>query len=303
MREARDASSTMRNTLLSTLLFAPCVVAIACGASPSVSPVVGEPTTVLVPTISAEPPEPTAATETNVIRSGLEWSIFGDTPTVAWAPDGVRLAIANQVNYLGSSTRDESGIDVVDMRTGKRSRVFQGFGYHPVWLSNEAMAFGCSPYECDKDEGLFLMKLGGRASLVMRRGVYHTRAGTNGSILFFSGFPEYQKWMRFDLGTSSVRPIAGSPEDSWTAPENGLVDQCPTKVGSRRVSMRGGKVVLFDEEKGEIRTIVSAPPWHLSWPEDRGDIQPCLSPDGRFVVYFSQRGGDGIVGIRPADGT
>lgn len=291
----------MRDTLLSALLFAPCAVAIACGATNSTNTVVGEPQTVLLPETPNAAPEPALVAETNAVQSAVEWTIFGDTPTVAWAPDGVRLAIANQVNYLGSSTPNESGIDVVDMRTGKRSRVFRGFGYHPVWLSDDTLAFGCSPYECDKDEGLYLMKLGGKASLVLHRGVYHTRAGTNGGVLFFSGFPEYEKWMRFDVDTRSARPVGGS-EDSWEPPKNALANQCPAKAGARRVVMRSGKVVVYDDDTGQTHTITSAPPWNLAWPEDRGPIQPCLSPDGRFVVYFTQRGGEGIVGIRALSG-
>lgn len=289
----------MRNALLWASLLAPAIAA-ACSANPHASTVVGEPATVLVPTEPAVAADPAEAAATNPLPI-LEWSIYGDTPTVAWAPDGVHLAIANQVNYLGNQDPTQAGIDVVDVTTGKRTRVFQGLGYHPVWLSNDALAFGCSPYECDKGEGLYLLRFGAQPRLIAKRGVYHTRAGKNGDVLFFSGFPEYEGWMRIDVASRATSPVKGS-DDSWQPPQDALLDQCPKKVGSRRVDGRGGKVVLFDGESGQSRTLVSAQALGLAWPEDRGDIEPCLSPDGRFVVYFAQRGGDGIVGVRAIDG-
>jgi hypothetical protein len=274
------------------------LAATACGASSSsTSTTVGEPTTVVLPTVAATTPtlETPAALPP---RADLEWTVFGDTPTVAWAPDGVRLAIANQVNYLNTpADPNDAGIDVVDVQTGKRTRVHEGPGYHPVWLSDDAMAFGCSPYECDKGEGLYLLRLGSRAKLALSRGVYHTRAGRDGGVIFFSGFPEYDGWMSVDPSAPRPRKL-GIDKDSWKAPPHALADQCPSKVGGRRVEASGGKVILHDDDAGRTQELAAATPWRLTWPETGGVIQPCLSPDGRFVVYFSQRLGSGFVGVK-----
>ncbi len=287
------------------LLLAPGLAACSA-ASPSFgnTATVAEPATVLVPVVA--PPAPTnevAAPLAVAGRGDLEWAIFGNTPTVAWAPDGVRLAIANQRNYLDvPAPPGQAGIDVVHAETGKRMRVHEGPGYHPAWISNESVAFGCSAYECDPGpgEGVFLMKIGDKARRALKRGVYHLRAGKDGGVLFFSGFPEYEGWMSWDLRSTKAKPIAG-PEDSWQPPTEPLADQCPRKVGERRVEQRGDQVFVTDAGTGERRVVVVAPPWQLAWPSERGAIQPCLSPDGRFVVYFSQRGGGGFVGVRSLD--
>lgn len=286
------------------LLLAPLLAA-ACSAAPSPTSdptTVAEPATVLVPV--AVQPAATASGETPapklVARGDLEWAIFGDTPTVAWAPDNVRLAIANQVNYLNTpAPPGEAGIDIVHAETGQRARVHSGPGYHPVWLGEgDQIAFGCSTYECnDAGQGIYLLDLGKRARRALAHGAYHTRAAKDGGVIFFSGFPEYEGWMSWDLRSAKPKRIAG-PEDSWKAPTAPLADQCPSKVGDRRVEQRGEQVFVIDAATGSRHAIVTAEPWNLAWPGDRGAIQPCLSPDGRFVVYFSQRGGAGFVGVR-----
>ncbi|MDC0743104.1 hypothetical protein [Polyangium mundeleinium] len=287
------------------LLLVPLLAA-ACSAAPppSGSTTVADPGSVLV---VVDPP-PAATTSVEVAapspsaRGDLEWAIFGDTPTVAWAPDGVRLAIANQVNYLNApAASGQAGIDVVHVETGKRTRVHEGPGYHPVWLGGDQMAFGCSTYECnDAGQGIYLLDLGKRARLALKHGAYHTRAGKDGGVIFFSGFPEYEGWMSWDLRSAKPKRISG-PENSWQAPAAPLADQCPTKVGERRVEQRGEQVFVVDTATGSRHAVIDAPPWYLAWPENRGAIQPCLSPDGRFVVYFSQRGGAGLVGVRQLD--
>ncbi|MDI1451797.1 hypothetical protein [Polyangium sp. 6x1] len=287
------------------LLLAPLLAAACSAAPPPPGPTtVADPGSVLV--VVDTPPAATASAEiparTPVARGELEWTIFGDTPTVAWAPDGVRLAIANQVNYLNTpAPPGQAGIDVVHAETGKRTRVHEGPGYHPVWISEDRMAFGCSTYECDDaGQGIYLLDVGKRARRALTHGAYHTRAGKDGGVIFFSGFPEYEGWMSWDLRSPKPKRISG-PESSWQAPTAPLADQCPAKVGERRVEQRDDQVFVIDTATGSRHAVLSAPPWNLAWPGDRGAIQPCLSPDGRFVVYFSQRGGTGVVGVRQLD--
>ncbi|MRG93106.1 hypothetical protein [Polyangium spumosum] len=292
----------MRHALLLAPLFAA-----ACSAAPASSgPTnVADPGSVLV--VLDAPPAATTPVEVAVplsaARVDLEWAIFGDTPTVAWAPDGVRLAIANQLNYLNvPAPPGEAGIDVVDVETGKRTRVHEGPGYHPAWISNSQMAFGCSTYECDDaGQGVYLLDLAKkRARLALSHGVYHTRASKDGGVIFFSGFPNYEGWMSWNLRSAMPERIAG-PKDSWQAPAAQLADQCPSKVGDLRVEQRGEQVIVVNTSTGDRRALTAGHPWLLGWPESRGAIQPCLSPDGRFVVYFSWRGGAGIVGVRSID--
>ena len=285
------------------LLLAPLLVA-ACSAAPQAGgTTIAEPTTVLLPGATPGATGPTeVAGPLPAARSDLAWTIFGDTPTVAWAPDGVRLAIANQVNYLNTpAPAGEAGIDVMHVETGKRTRVHEGPGYHPAWIGNDRLAFGCSTYECDDaGEGLYLLDLGKHARLALKHGVYHTRASKDGGVIFFSGFPDDEGWMSWDLRSPKAKRIAGS-EDSWKPPAAPLADQCPSKVGERRVEQRGDQVFVIDTATGARSAVVTTPPWNLAWPEDKGAIQPCLSPDGRFVVYFSQRGGTSLVGVHPLD--
>jgi hypothetical protein len=275
-------------------LFATPFVAAACGGSPRPEAVVVVPRPTPEPIVIA-PPEPLPS------RVAYEWSVFGDTPTVAWSPDGARIAVAHQVNYLSApDTSGNSGIDVVDMRSGMPRRVHKGPGYHPVWLSNETIAFGCSTYECDNAEGLYLLEKG-RAERVLSRGVYHTRRAQSGGVLFFSGFPEAEGWMLWDPATRAAEPVRGAKMNSWKPPAAALADQCPAQTRGRRVDVRGGQIVVRDDETGKSHKLGAFPPWKLEWPEDAGVIKPCLSPDGRYVVYFAKREGSGFVGVLSVD--
>ncbi len=285
----------MRPAARLALLAAPLFAA-ACGGSPRPEAVVVVPAAATTPEpIVIGPPAPLPA------RVAYEWSVFGDTPTVAWSPDGARLAVAHQVNYLSApDTTGNAGIDVVDIRNGTPRRVHQGPGYHPVWLSNETIAFGCSTYECNNDEGLYLLQQGGRAERVLSRGVYHTRRAQSGGVLFFSGFPEDEGWMVWDPVTRQAQPVQG-PKSSWKPPVASLADQCPAKAGARRVGVVAGQLIVRNDETGKSHRLGAFPAWKLSWPENGGVIKPCLSPDGRYVVYFAQREGSGFVGVLSVD--
>jgi len=296
----RNAPPTMRVAPLPLCLAS--LLAPACSAAPNTGNVaIGEPTTVLLAPGETNPAPQTAETPapSSSPRIALEWSLLGDTPTVAWSPDSSRLAIADQINYLNTPADPKTvGIDVLDVASGERKRVVHGPGYHPVWITLDSIAYGCSPYECDKTQGLYLLRLDGSvAQRVLDRGVYHTRASKNGSVLFFSGFPEDEGWMIMDSVRFSTRPL-GDTKDSWSPPAQALDDQCPPKTSGKRVEARDDKIVLHDDA-GRTSEVASAPAFRLAWPADGRVVKPCLSPDGRFVVYFSQRRGQGsMIGVR-----
>lgn len=232
----------------------------------------------------------------------LAWDVFGDTPSVAWSPDGTKLAVTHGTRYYPSSPDPErAGIEVLDTTTGQRAFAVRAFAYHPVWIDDRHFVYGCSPYECE-ESGLYRVALDGERSAVVTGGTYHPIAGKDGGVFLYHGFGDAVQtastapadeygWYRLDRDLQKLAFVTAGNEDavvpgaSWFPPE-GTTAQCVSSAGGRSVSQRQGTIVVT--QAGGKERVIDVSEWNVESEGPRGPtLEPCLSPSGDFLVYFS----------------
>lgn len=238
--------------------------------------------------------------------------LHGSTPSMAWSPDGRRLAFNAAYEYFGfqdeeRANRGSLGVFVADMSDGRISRVSTTQGFHPLWLTNTRLAWGNSPYE-EGAEGLYTaeLKRKGKPKITrigMFKGVYHTLPAAKGGILMYSGFPEYQRWVTVDPKTGKTVPLSTSGKQrsqsqSWEKPAGMFGEQCLQQAGkiSVYVDRNDGRIFLttknatleMEQQSYIFRNYGS--PGRCSVQGHCGPVRACLSPKGRYLAYFSATG-------------
>ena len=247
---------------------------------------------------------PAAAYALRLTEMG-RYAINGDTPTVAWSPDGKRLAVADQVSYFAEPAvpnNDRHVISVIDLQQNETApdgatrpalrQVYDGFGYHPAWLDDSHLAFGVSTYESDAAMGIWTLELGGRARTerVSNASAYHLRPGTQaGHVVYWAGWPGPDAWIDLDLASGQEQVLSGSTS-SWEPPAGAFVDQCPTTAGNLEVGLTYNGGYVSDAANGSSARIQFASAATRGKDDVVTDITPCLSPDGQVAVFFM---GDG----------
>ena len=146
-------------------------------------------------------------------RRTIRLTLHGSTPTMAWSPNSKRLVANAAYEYYGfrrevSRNKSGLGVYVVTLKTGRSKRIHTDQGYHPLWINNNTVAWGHSPYE-DGTPGLYVADL--RRNKVKRlgkyKGVYHTLFSSKRRILFYSGWPEYKRWVLADVRTGRLKKV------------------------------------------------------------------------------------------------
>lgn len=241
--------------------------------------------------------------------------LHGSTPTLAWSPDGSRLAVASAFEYWGFDSvpkqlTGHTGIYVVDPATRTQWRVSTDQGYHPTWIDKNTLAWGHSPYE-DGTPGLYVATLQGMKSSVRRvgtwKGVYHTGLAARGKqVVFFSGFPESKGWVQADLRTGALTPVAGAGAkgvDSWTPPKGVMTSQCLQRAGGARAGVTPAGAFLMETRSQNVQiTELPFSFYNYNGSGKRtscavtghcGPVLPCLSPRGDRMAYVSPGGATG----------
>jgi hypothetical protein len=253
-------------------------------------------------------------------RRTIRLTLHGSTPTMAWSPDSKRLAANAAYEYYGfrsevSRNKSGLGVYVVTLKTGRSKRITANQGYHPLWINNNTVAWGHSPYE-DGTPGLYIADL--RRNKVKRlgkyKGVYHTLFSTKRRILFYSGWPEYKRWVLADVRTGRLkkvrvkrrrrrRPPARPPSakgswvtppgvSSWAPPAGKFKSQCLQKVGKVTAGASKARGVWLVTK---TQTVQLAPNAYMfyNYGGSRcsvgavhcGAVKPCVSPNGRYVAF------------------
>jgi len=239
-------------------------------------------------------------------------TLHGSTPTMAWSPDSKRLAVNSAFEYYGFRRqllkyRKHLGVYVVDLARRKTIRVTPNQGYHPLWLSKTRLAWGHSPYEAGKP-GLFLASVTKRAGRVKRlgtyKGVYTTLLAKNGNILFYSGFPEYKRWVYANPRTGAVRATGQGGTSfgaGWSPPKALWKSQCLQKVGKTVASVNATttRYLLKTANKslllpGKPYRYRSAGAMGCRTTGTCGGVLPCVAPNGKRVAYFTQTATTGV---------
>lgn len=264
------------------------------------------------------PPARAAVRAPAAVAEPYSLRLHGSTPTMAWSPDGKRVAVASAFEYYGfgqipKQLTGHTGIYVVDPAARSHWRVSTDQGYHPVWVDKDTLAWGHSPYEAGTP-GLYVAALKGMQSSVRQvgtwKGVYHTGLATRGKrIVFFSGFPEYKGWVQVDLKTAALTPLAGAGAagkgaDSWVPPKGAMVSQCLQRAGGARAGISASGSFLLETRSQNVN--VPSPPFlfynyngsgtgtSCDKAGHCGAVLPCLSPRGDSMAYVSPGGAKGV---------
>ncbi|MBN1945179.1 MAG: PD40 domain-containing protein [Bradymonadales bacterium] len=237
-------------------------------------------------------------TATDRPQLGLQhWLVFyGSTPSLAWSPDGSRLAFNAAYDYFGydeaiRTNQENLGLWVYERETNQSRLLLKEQRYHPAWLGDELIASGCSPYE-QCTEGLYLTGLDGSNQHALAIGVYHTLAANDHQVLFYNGFSGYTQWNRYDIHTMA-RETNLADSCSWEPPPRLYVDQCVQQVGELHVRSEADIGLWARWGAGPWVLIDAAPPHVIHSAaydcaeSHGGPVAPCLSPDGRLVAYVA----------------
>jgi Tol biopolymer transport system component len=233
--------------------------------------------------------------------------LHGSTPTMAWSPNGKKLAFNAAFEYFDfddeyQKHKNALGVFVYNVARGKKRRVTAEQGYHPLWLSNTRLAWGNSGYEYGSP-GMYLARLKRRSKpkilrLSAYRSVYHTLAGKKGGIVFFhqkrSGRTFQRTWARYDPKNSTYHKL-NVKNNSWQPPSAHVKNQCRQKAGNAAVAVnkRGQITLTVGGRKRKIRQRAYR---FFNYGEQTcyansrcGPVQPCLSPKGKYLAYFSAK--------------
>ncbi|MEM6730632.1 MAG: hypothetical protein AAF658_03700 [Myxococcota bacterium] len=275
------------------------------------------PTSPLLPMIVGEiDPEEGARLQAALLdaaanASTLSFPLHGSTPSLAWSPDSQLLLANSAYEYFGfekelERDEDELGVFVIDVETGKRTRVWRQQAYHPVWMSRDQIAWGISNYETSEESaGLYVGTFDGNDVAVRRverapRAVFNTRPGKSGGVVYFANFwtPE-AGWYRYDPRedrVSSVATVGEKEGASWDPPSQHVGDGCVQSVGETRVRVDGEGVYVNDERVAETPSMSFEPQGAACEELENhcGYIQPCLSPDAKrlAIVRAGERRGE-----------
>ncbi len=234
--------------------------------------------------------------------------LHGSTPTMAWSPNSQRLVVNSAYEYFGFDREilhhlSDLGLYVISVRNGKVEHIIDRQAYHPFWIDDDTVGWGHSPYE-KGPAGIFFHRMSSAKNILLQvgsvRGVYNTAMGnpklpsTKGKVLFWNGFPDgNDKWMLADpkMGTVTPAPAVHGQPDSWQVPRPLAQNQCLQKVGKTSVKIVSGRVRLTVGRKN--RTLPGRALFYSNGQCSAAGrrcsnyIKPCLSPDGRWVAYFT----------------
>lgn len=283
------------------------------------------PTSPILPAIVREvDPEAAALLEARAAAAGkkMTFPLHGSTPTLAWSPDGKKLLMNAAYEYYGFDKEEERDLDVVglyvvDVESGERRRVWSKQAYHPLWLSNDQIAWGVSEYEDHEDAGLFIATLDGEDTVARKvktpdENVLNTQPAKGGGVLFFAdNWTDQAAWYRYDPREDRVTEVAKGEREygaSWYPPSQYVDDQCMQSVEDVDVRVNDG-VTVRSEAHPEGKELSSTPPFKFepmagscdTLEGKCGPVLPCVAPTGRHVALIKgeQESGKLTVEVHP----
>jgi tricorn protease len=224
------------------------------------------------------------------VRGGFQEPVSVDRLRHAsFSPDGKRIAFtrsdADRMNWRGYRGGDQPDIWLGDLETRKFERItdYGGYDIRPMWRGNSVY------FLSDRDGRMNLYALSLADRKVTRKTVHRDwdveDASIGGdAIVYVCGGV---LWV-FDIPSEKSRPIRVEiPSDRWIMRET-YVD--PGEAAQELVLSKDGKTAAV-QARGDVYLLDGKNAVNLTESPDSNEINPALSPDGRWAAFFSDRTG------------
>ncbi|MBU0742451.1 PDZ domain-containing protein [bacterium] len=221
----------------------------------------------------------------------------------SWSPDGKRLAYNRITREQRTWKRYKGGmaqnIWIYDFAADNTLQVtdWPGTENFPMWHGDTIY------FTSDRTDKLQIWAYDvptGAFRQVTRHKEYDVKNPSLGpdSIVYENG-----GWLWvLDLATEKSRRVKVELNDDrfltrphWASVSDHITDSAPGPDAKRVVFSAHGDIFTVPAEKGEVRNLTSTP--------GINEIRPAWSPDGKLVAYYSDRGGEYELHVRPGDGT
>lgn len=229
------------------------------------------------------------------------WTLQGWEPSMAWSPDSSHLAVrhgalgfvevwsppAPNEPLMGYYVEDRDHRPFLVEVTPAAEKVLNQS--HPFWMTGSVLAatYWCTPGDtmdaCPQGGGLWTYDLRTRVrtQILKRTGVTAVQRSTTGDLLLRHEDGKWHIWSQDkDVGIANVDPADNLPTQADR--------QCSRTWSGTTVGLWNDTVMLVDDRTHQARAVARL---KSPWFQDGLPIQPCWSPDGRFISYLDDPNG------------
>jgi tricorn protease len=218
----------------------------------------------------------------------------------SFSPDGSRFVMtrsdADRMFWRGYKGGDQPDLWIVDRKTGAAEKVtdYRGYDIRPMWHKNGIF------FLSDRDGRMNLYSLDPATRRVVRRTDHRDWDAEDASlggdrIVYCCG----GRLRVYDIPADRSASIdLDLPSDRWQSRPT-MVD--PSEFVQEAVLSKDGKAAAV-QARGDVYRLEERTAVNLTETPGSNEFSPALSPDGKWIAFFSDRDGDNALYIAPPSG-